>query len=217
MVFRDQYVTLLGRAIRQPGAAMAVGTAILKGHWYRFYYRMRGVRFTAGRGFRVTGSLSIRGPGKVVFGDRVMISGRVTPWTYSPDACITVGSDSTLDAVRFGCKQEITLGSWCTLAECRIMDTNFHSTRVDRRTNEEAPVRTTPVRIGDNVWIGLNAGILPGTTVGENSVIGYGAVCSHDYPANSIIAGNPARVISKILDADNPAYLPPQSDPTQAP
>lgn len=51
------------------------------------------------------------------------------------------------------------------------------------------------VVISDNVWIGANAIILPGVTIGEYSVVGAGSVITHDVPSNSIVAGNPARFI----------------------
>jgi maltose O-acetyltransferase len=52
------------------------------------------------------------------------------------------------------------------------------------------------------VWIGAHAGILPGTRIGKNSVVGFGAVCSGEFPANVIIAGNPARVLRAIPGAE---------------
>lgn len=58
-----------------------------------------------------------------------------------------------------------------------------------------------PVHIKKNVWIGVNVTILPGVTVGENSVIGAGAVVTKDVPDNTVVAGNPAKVI-KYLDSE---------------
>jgi acetyltransferase-like isoleucine patch superfamily enzyme len=55
-----------------------------------------------------------------------------------------------------------------------------------------------PVIIKRNVWIGANATILPGVTVGENSVIAAGAVVSKDVPANTVVGGIPAKIIKKI-------------------
>jgi acetyltransferase-like isoleucine patch superfamily enzyme len=52
-----------------------------------------------------------------------------------------------------------------------------------------------PVRIGDDVWIGARAVILPGVTVGDHAVIGAGAVVREDVPAWAIVAGVPAKVI----------------------
>ncbi|HEX7757448.1 MAG TPA: DapH/DapD/GlmU-related protein, partial [Niabella sp.] len=55
-----------------------------------------------------------------------------------------------------------------------------------------------PVTIGNNVWVGGNATILPGVTIGDNCVIGAGSVVTKDIPANSLAVGNPARVIRQI-------------------
>lgn len=55
-----------------------------------------------------------------------------------------------------------------------------------------------PVHICRRAWIGAGATILPGVTVGENSVVGAGSVVTHDVEPNTIVAGNPARVIRKI-------------------
>lgn len=63
-----------------------------------------------------------------------------------------------------------------------------------------------PVHIADNVWIGANVTICPGVTIGENSVIGAGSVVIHDVPANSIAAGNPARIIRQIEERDREYY-----------
>ena len=55
-----------------------------------------------------------------------------------------------------------------------------------------------PVRICRNAWIGAGATILPGVIVGENAVVGAASVVTHDVPADTMVAGNPARVIRKI-------------------
>ena len=55
-----------------------------------------------------------------------------------------------------------------------------------------------PIVIEDNVWIGGSAILLPGVGIGRNAVVGAGSVVSRDVPANTIVAGNPARVIREI-------------------
>jgi maltose O-acetyltransferase len=55
-----------------------------------------------------------------------------------------------------------------------------------------------PVTIGDNVWIGGNAIVLPGVAIGENSVIGAGSVVTKNVPPNVVAAGNPCRVLHEI-------------------
>lgn len=58
----------------------------------------------------------------------------------------------------------------------------------------------SPVIIGDNVWIGSNATILPGVTIGDNSVVAAGAVVTKDVPANTVVAGVPAKELKKIIN-----------------
>jgi len=52
--------------------------------------------------------------------------------------------------------------------------------------------------IEDNVWLGGGAILLPGVTIGRNAVVGAGAVVPRNVPANTVVAGNPARVIREI-------------------
>lgn len=63
-----------------------------------------------------------------------------------------------------------------------------------------------PVRIGNNVWIGSNVVILPGVTIGDNSVIGAGSVVTHDIPKNVVAVGNPCRVLREINERDKEIY-----------
>lgn len=63
-----------------------------------------------------------------------------------------------------------------------------------------------PVAIRDNVWIGAGALILPGITIGENSVIGAGSVVTKDVPANVVAVGNPCRVLREISERDMEYY-----------
>lgn len=55
-----------------------------------------------------------------------------------------------------------------------------------------------PVTIGNNVWIGAQVSILPGVTIGDNTVIGAGSVVTKDIPSNSVAVGNPCRIIKSI-------------------
>ena len=63
------------------------------------------------------------------------------------------------------------------------------------------------VRIGNNVWVGANATILPGVTIGDNTVIGAGAVVSRDLPPNVLAMGVPARVIRELGEHDKKFYF----------
>ncbi|MDF2627931.1 MAG: maltose Oacetyltransferase [Symbiobacteriaceae bacterium] len=60
------------------------------------------------------------------------------------------------------------------------------------------PELASPIKIGNNVWIGAGAIICPGVTIGDNTTIGAGSVVTKDIPANVVAAGNPCRVIRTI-------------------
>lgn len=64
-----------------------------------------------------------------------------------------------------------------------------------------------PVHIGKNCWIGAGALILPGVTIGDNTVIGAGSVVTKDIPANVVAVGNPCRVMREISDHDKEFYF----------
>lgn len=195
----DSYMSVWRQVRERPGA-LRYAIAIVRGWLYVQWYRLRGIRFTAGARFRVYGRLHLSGPGEVIFGSDVIVFDRVTPWTHAPEARIVVGDNVILGGTRFGCMQEITIGSNSIVADARIMDTDFHSIRADRRSGA-APVRIAPVHVEDNVWIGATAALLADTRIGTNSVVGFGAVCMGQYPANKVIVGNPARVVMPLPTA----------------
>lgn len=69
-----------------------------------------------------------------------------------------------------------------------------------------------PIMVEDNVWIGGNSTILPGVTIGKNSIVAAGAVVTKSVPANSIVGGNPARVIREIGQEDQEKWEKARSD-----
>lgn len=56
-------------------------------------------------------------------------------------------------------------------------------------------VKSTPIRIGENVWLGANCVVLPGVQIGNNAIIGAGSVVTKDVATNSIVGGVPAKLI----------------------
>ncbi|GHT24693.1 hypothetical protein AGMMS4957_18180 [Bacteroidia bacterium] len=121
--------------------------------------------------------------------------------TLSKQAQLTIGNASGFSGVKIGCFQSITIGDDClTGANVLITDSDWHPIDPARRHEfgEDAPIATRPVKIGNNVFIGVNSIILKGTTIGNNSVIGAGSVVSGTIPANVIAAGNPCKVIKSL-------------------
>jgi acetyltransferase-like isoleucine patch superfamily enzyme len=101
-----------------------------------------------------------------------------------------VGQDCTFSAY-----QRIRIGEQCVIAD-RVMFIDFDHVVTDT----ERPIRVQgiykrDVVVGSNVWIGYGAQILRGVSVGDNSIIGASAVVTRDIPANSVVAGSPARVV----------------------
>ena len=84
-------------------------------------------------------------------------------------------------------------------ANCKIMDNDQHSLDpVERRKDIRDNVGMKPVRIGDDCFIGTGSILLKGTVLGKNCVVGAGSVVHGEFPENSVIAGNPARIIKQL-------------------
>ena len=94
----------------------------------------------------------------------------------------------------------VTIGDYCQLAPNVAIYTAGHP--IHPETRDSAYEYGKAVNIGHHVWVGGNAVILPGVTIGDCCVIGAGSVVTRDIPAWSLAAGNPCRVIRKITDAD---------------
>lgn len=96
---------------------------------------------------------------------------------------------------------EVCIGSNCMMAPEAMICTAFHTVEPKGRLSHKG--MASPVHIGDNVWIGAKAVILPGVTIGNNVVIGAGSVVTKDVPDGMVAAGNPAKVIKSVWeDAD---------------
>ena len=84
-------------------------------------------------------------------------------------------------------------------ANCKILDNDLHPIDPQARlAGNLDEVKTAPVLIGKNCFIGCNCLILKGVTIGDNCVIGAGSVVTKSIPANSTAAGNPAKVIRSL-------------------
>ena len=157
--------------------------------------------------------LKSKAPGAVVFGDHVSVYGGCSFSVGLKGRC-SVGDFTLLNGALVMAEELIQIGSHCLISwNVGIADSDFHPLAPAQRIIDAhalAPffkdrpprpeIRTAPVIISDNVWIGMNAVILKGVTIGENSVVAAGAVVTKSVPPNVVVAGNPA-VITKQLDA----------------
>ena len=119
-------------------------------------------------------------------------------------ACINnaVGDVMIGDHTRIGLHNTIIgpveIGSHVNLAQgITVTALNHNFDDAEKRIDEQG-VSTKPVTIEDDVWVGANAVILPGVTIGNHCVVAAGAVVTKDVPPHSLVAGVPAKVIKNI-------------------
>jgi len=160
---------------------------------------------------RITGEPELRAPavlagrGSIGFGQGVIFgweqsAGYLSGYTYvearNPESSVEFGDQTHLNngvmVVSEG--PGVAIGRRCLIGPgVHVYDSDFHPlTAADRR---DAAPRMARVELGDDVFVGTNALILKGVTVGAGSVVGAGAVVVADVPAGAVVGGNPARVV----------------------
>ncbi len=118
-------------------------------------------------------------------------------WGRDPGSgAITIGDYVLISpGTRISASDEITIGDSVMMANgVYVTDSDWHG--IYDRTRRGG--RATPVRIGDNVWLGDHCVVLKGVTIGENSIVAAHAVVARDVPANVVVAGNPASVVKRL-------------------
>jgi acetyltransferase-like isoleucine patch superfamily enzyme len=155
--------------------------------------------------------LRSRAPQALVFGDHVSCYAGCSFAIGEKGKC-TVGNFTLLNGALVMAEERIEIGSYCLISwNVGIADSDFHPLEPTRRLIDaralapflkdrppRPPLETAPVIIGDNVWIGMNAVILKGVTIGENSVVAAGSIVSKNVPPNTVVAGNPAVVVKQL-------------------
>jgi len=99
----------------------------------------------------------------------------------------------------------IYVGDCCKFGPGVIVATAGHPILPELRMHQYQ--YNAPVHIGNNVWVGAGAIILPGVTIGDNCVIGAGSVVTKDIPANVVAVGNPCRILREIGEKDREFYF----------
>ncbi len=107
-----------------------------------------------------------------------------------------IGSNITINKnVIIDNRAKITIGNNVNISHSVQIYTGSHDL-----TRPDAMMITTPVRIGNNVWIYPNVTVMPGVCIGSNVIIYPNSVVTKDIESNSVVAGSPARVIKKLAE-----------------
>ena len=114
---------------------------------------------------------------------------------------ITVGKNVFINTGgRFQDQGGIRIGDHVLIGHNVVLATLNH----DFAPYNRATMHPAPIHIEDRVWIGANATVVPGVTIGENSIVAAGAVVTKDVPPNTIVGGVPAKVLKRIDENGNP-------------
>ena len=189
----------------------------LRGAWYRFtaiWYRLSAIyqAWLAGGKLAIGDHVSfvvpirIDGKGVVEIGQQSNLGYRLAPrfgngeilmQARESDALVLIGGKCSFsNNIFIIARTRVELGARCLVGDrVTIMDADFHEIDPEVRKNNGGPGETEAVSIGKNCWIGSDAMILKGVTVGDGSVIAPKSVVTKSFPARSIIAGSPAKLV----------------------
>ncbi|RKR81078.1 succinyltransferase-like protein [Mucilaginibacter gracilis] len=203
------YIRIVNKAVNR-AVKSVMGIAYWVVTWFRF--KVNGVTFSLKyypNGFPVVnvnlkGSFSIGHNFRFNSGRRHNIIGRqqLCYFVVGPQGKLTIGNHVGISSTAIVCYESIIIGDNVKIGgNTVIYDTDFHSLKVSERTKvpeDFSKVKTKPVKIEDNAFIGAHTTILKGVVIGRNSIVGSCSVVTKNIPPDEIWAGNPARFIKKI-------------------
>jgi acetyltransferase-like isoleucine patch superfamily enzyme len=171
----------------------------------RAYYRLRYPRMEVGPGVVITGRLRLVGKTRLSIGHDSVIRQSVR---VDGGGDVTIGHHTRVNGdCWIGSHTQVTIGDWCLISDCCIFDSDFHNVAPRERHLPLRPESAAPVHIGRNVWIGTRALVTKGSVIGEDSVVGAGAVVRGAVPAGVVVIGNPAVVVRTFDDGDRTTPL----------
>ena len=190
----------------------------MNSNWYKLVMKMTKVRY--GKNLLLKGAPVIfnKKGAELTIGDNVTIKSsflsnlvglysKTIIVTRAPGAYIRIGNNVGMSGVTIYARKGIEIGENTAIGgNTKILDNDFHpieaETRnkllADKNGGDSDLVPAKSIKIGKNCFIGCNAIILKGTELGDGCVVGAGAVVSGKFEADSVIVGNPARVIKKV-------------------
>ena len=181
---------------------------------YKFIIKLLYPQVRWGENIRVYGKLfiDIRMNGIVIIEDNVIFRSH-TRYNFAgifkpvsicvlDNATLTIGSGSGLSGTSICVYKSVTIGKYCNFGvNTAVWDTDFHPLDyLERRVHNIEKIRSKPVIIGDDVFIGANSIIMKGVSIGNRAVIGAGSVVTKSIPEDEIWGGNPIACIKRKVD-----------------
>lgn len=151
---------------------------------------------------------------KIVIGADTHVRGELLLFKYG--GSISIGDNCYIgEGSRIWSGDEVTIGNNVLISHnVNIIDTNSHELDYKERSsryrdlianghwNERGNIDTAPIHIEDDVWISFGAIILKGMSIGRGSIIAAGAVVTEDVPEFVVVAGNPAKIVKKLVHVE---------------
>jgi acetyltransferase-like isoleucine patch superfamily enzyme len=157
-------------------------------------------------GKRIRGNrVIIKNVGKIIIGNSVGLNSfpggepyRTGLQTHCKDAIISIGDNCNLNGTIIHCRTKVEIGSLCMFGPgSKLVDNDSHRISIDISERRKSP-NSAPIIIHDNVWVGMNSLILKGVEIGQNSIVAAHSVVTRNVPENTLVAGNPAKIIKTL-------------------
>jgi acetyltransferase-like isoleucine patch superfamily enzyme len=191
----------LEKIISDPRMAIGLFIALAKGFLVKIQHSMN-PNVKIGKSFRVYAWPEINGPGKIIIGDKVSMRlgflRKPQFLTHTKDAVITIGNGCVMGGTRISCVDSVAIGDEALLGSSTIIDSTIIPDKKIASDREWKERHVRPIKIGNHFWAGVNSFVLCGCHIGDECVLGAGAVI-HDkeVPDRSLLMGNPARKIAE--------------------
>lgn len=168
---------------------------------------------------KINGSLVIKNRGKVTMGKAVIFNSNLKSnfvGLYKPcsilvkeGAALHIDDFTGFSGVSIYCSENIYIGKNVNCGgNVSIWDTDFHPIEIHaRRIHNVVKIKSRPIKIEDDVFIGANSIVLKGVRIGAGAIIGAGSVVTKDVPANEIWGGNPAKFIRVNIDTSKEGQI----------
>ena len=183
----------------------------MNSNWFKLLMKLMKIKYGEGLVLKGVPVIFKQSNAKLIIGENVTIKSsflsnlvglyqRTIIVTRTPQAEIRIGNNVGISGATIYARESIIIGENTNIGgNSKVLDNDFHPIEIEARNADiKEKIGTKPVLIGKNCFIGCNALILKGTILGDGCVVGAGAVVSGKFEANSVIVGNPAKVIKKL-------------------